>query len=357
MQAFDAAEKREECANAPHSKTIRLMEVCGTHTMAIAKAGIKSLLPKDVELISGPGCPVCVTDQSEIDAILALSEEKNVILATYGDMVRVPGSSRGDSLARRTAKGARVEIVYSPLDALSIAEQNPDRQIVFLGVGFETTAPGTASFVKAAKESGLKNVTCLPLLKTCEPVLRALIQDPNFNIDGFLLPGHVSTILGEDGFRFLVDEFRIPCVIGGFEGEDVLRALTHLIRQIRNGEARIENEYRRAVRPEGNPLARRMVSDVFEPADAVWRGIGMIPKSGLSIREEYEAIDAKKRFGLTIRETPEPKGCRCGDVIKGRVRPEECPLFGRVCLPEDPTGPCMVSSEGACAAAYKYREV
>ncbi len=339
----------------PREKTIRLMEVCGTHTMAIAKAGIRSLLPPDVELVSGPGCPVCVTDQSAIDAVLALSDEKNVILATYGDMVRVPGSVRGDSLARRSAKGARVEVVYSPMDSLTVARENPGCEVVFLGVGFETTAPGTAAFVRAAKESGLGNVSCLPLLKTCEPVLRALIADPDFNVDGFLLPGHVSTILGEEGFRFLADEFGIPGVIGGFEPEDVILALSRLIRQIRNGEARIENAYRRAVRPEGNPIARRMIAEVFEPADSLWRGIGMIPESGLAIREEYASVDAAKRFGLVIRETPEPAGCRCGDVIRGAVRPEDCPLFGRVCFPEDPVGPCMVSSEGACAAAYKYR--
>jgi len=331
------------------------MEVCGTHTMAIAKAGIRSLLPPDVELISGPGCPVCVTDQSEIDAILRLSEERNVILATYGDMVRVPGSAAGDSLAARSAKGARVRVVYSPIDALGIARENPDAEIVFLGVGFETTAPGTAAFVKAAKESGLPNVSCLSLLKTCEPVLRALIAEPDFRVDGFLLPGHVSTILGEDGFRFLPEEFGIPAVIGGFEPEDIIVALTRLIRQIRNGEAKIENEYRRAVRPEGNPLARRMIEAVFEPEDSLWRGIGRIPKSGLAIRKEYETIDAKKRFGLVIRETPEPAGCRCGSVIRGAVSPERCPLFGRICTPEEPVGPCMVSSEGACAAAYKYR--
>ena len=342
-------------ASDPRDNKIRLMEVCGTHTMAIAKAGIRSLLPPDVELVSGPGCPVCVTDQSAIDAILALSDETNVILATYGDMVRVPGSARGDSLARRSAKGARVEVVYSPMDALTIARENPKSEVVFLGVGFETTAPGTAAFVKTAKESGLGNVSCLPLLKTCEPVLRTLIEEPDFRVDGFLLPGHVSTILGEEGFRFLADEYGIPGVIGGFEPEDVILALSRLIRQIRNGEARIENAYRRAVRPEGNPIARSMIADVFEPADSLWRGIGMIPKSGLAIRDEYAEVDATRRFGLVIRETPEPAGCRCGAVIKGAIRPEDCPLFGRVCFPEDPVGPCMVSSEGACAAAYKYR--
>ena len=336
---------------------IRLMEVCGTHTMAIAKAGIKSLLPPDVELVSGPGCPVCVTDQSEIDAILALSEEKDVILTTYGDMVRVPGSVRGDSLAKRAAKGARVEVVYSPLDSLTVAKENPEKQIVFLGVGFETTAPGTAAFVRTVKESGAKNVTCLPLLKTCEPVLRALIREPDFRVNGFLLPGHVSTILGEDGFRFLPEEFGIPAVIGGFEPEDVIRALDRLIRQIRNGEAKLENEYRRAVRPEGNPLARAMTAEVFEPADSVWRGIGPIPGSGLAIRKAYETVDAKKRFGIEPKETPEPAGCRCGEVIKGALAPGSCPLFGTVCYPEDPVGPCMVSSEGACAAAYKYGSV
>ena len=332
------------------------MEVCGTHTMSIAKAGIKSLLPPDTELVSGPGCPVCVTDQSEIDAVLALSEEKDVILTTYGDMIRVPGSVRGDSLARRKASGARVEVVYSPLDTLTVAKENPDKQVVFLGVGFETTAPGTAALVKAIAEGGVRNATCLSLLKTCEPALRALIADPGFNVQGFLLPGHVSTILGEDGFRFLPEEFGLPAVIGGFEPEDVIRALTLLMKQIRSGEPKLENAYRRAVRPEGNPIARAILNEVFEPADSVWRGIGRIPASGLAIREAYQAADAKRRFGLTIRDVPEPAGCRCGEVIRGKAHPEDCPLFGTVCFPEDPTGPCMVSSEGACAAAYKYRE-
>lgn len=334
----------------------RIMEVCGTHTMAIAEAGIRSLLPEQIHLISGPGCPVCVTPPEDIDAVLDLAGEKDVILTSYGDMLRVPGSRKGDSLLRRRALGADVRIVYSPMDALEIAAGEPGKQVVFLGIGFETTAPGTAAAVFAAKERGLKNFTVCSMLKSVEPALRTLMAMEDFCVNGFLCPGHVATIIGEAGFRFLPAEYSMPGVIAGFEPEEILTAIYLLLKQIAGGEAKIQNAYPRAVRPEGNPLARRMLEQSFEPEPARWRGLGEIPDSGFRLRKELEEFDAKKRFSIQAGKPALQNGCRCGDVITGKIRPRQCPLFGKVCTPEDPVGPCMVSSEGACAAAYKYQE-
>ena len=334
-----------------------LMEVCGTHTMAIARSGLKTLLPGNIRLLSGPGCPVCVTPAEVIDGVLELAMEKNVILTTYGDMLRVPGSNPGDSLLRRRALGARVEIVYSPVDAVTLAKENPSREVVFLGVGFETTAPGTAAAVQMAREQGVENFSLLSMLKTVEPALRALIAMEGFRVDGFLCPGHVASIIGEGGFRFLPEEYGLPGVIAGFAPEEILLAVYRLAKQLTEGQARLENAYPRAVRPEGNPLARSMLENCFEPRRDLWRGLGSIDNSGLALRPELAAFDAEKKFGLTAAPAAKPTACRCGDVICGRLGPEECPLFGRRCPPEDPVGPCMVSSEGACAAAYKYRGI
>ena len=344
----------ERIAELPLGET-QIMEVCGTHTMAIAEAGIRSLLPKQVRLLSGPGCPVCVTLPEDIDAVLELAMEKEVILTSYGDMLRVPGSRRGDSLLRRRALGADVRIVYSPMDALEIAERETGKQVVFLGIGFETTAPGTAAAVLSARDRGLKNFTVLSMLKSVEPALRALMEMPGFAVNGFLCPGHVATIIGESGFRFLADEYQMPGVIGGFEPEEILLAIYLLLKQIAEGEAMIQNAYPRAVRPDGNPIAQRILKSCFEPERAGWRGLGEIPASGFALREEFRDFDAKKRFQLKRAETAPVTGCRCGDVITGKIRPEQCPLFGKACTPEDPVGPCMVSSEGACAAQYKYQ--
>ena len=337
--------------------SVNLMEVCGTHTMAIAKSGIRSMLPKSVQLLSGPGCPVCVTPAAVMDEILRLSEKPNIIITTYGDLIRVPGSVRGDNLIRRRAKGARVEMVYSPLDAVDIAEQNPDKEVVFLGAGFETTAPGTAIAIMVAQEKGLKNFSILSMLKSVEPALRALMSDKDFNVQGFLCPGHVATIIGERGFDFLPDEYQMPAVISGFEPEDILRSVERLLKQLEQHEPKLENTYERAVMPEGNPLAMATINKYFELRDDLWRGLGLIPKSGFGIREEYADYDAERKFGLSFPETESNTACRCGEVIQGRLRPQDCPLFGTVCVPEEPVGPCMVSSEGACAAAYKYQEV
>ena len=334
----------------------KIMEVCGTHTMAIAKSGIRSLLPEQVQLLSGPGCPVCVTPQEEIDEVLELAMERDVILTSYGDMLRVPGSHRGDSLLRRRALGADVRTVYSPMDALQIARENPEKQTVFLGIGFETTAPGTAVVIRTAAEQKIRNFTVLSLLKSVEPALRALIATPTFCVQGFLCPGHVATVIGEKGFRFLPEEYGIPAVVGGFEPEEILLALYRLSAQIAKGEARIENAYPRAVRPEGNPLAQKILQECFEPGDARWRGLGEIPGSGFAIRGTFSEYDARKRFRMEAVSAAPVNGCRCGEVITGRMDPTECPLFAKACTPEDPVGPCMVSSEGSCAAAYKYRE-
>ena len=335
-------------------RSIKLMEVCGTHTMSIAKSGIKSMLPEGVQLLSGPGCPVCVTPTGVIDGVLELAMRPDVMITTYGDMVRVPGSVPGDNLARRRAMGAKVEIVYSPVDAIEIAKKNPEKEIVFLGVGFETTAPGTAAAILTAKEDGVTNFSVLSMLKVCEPALRALIAMPGFDIDGFLCPGHVATIIGAKGFEFLPRDYQLPAVVAGFEPEDILQAVGLLLRQIEEGEPKLENEYLRAVSYDGNLLAQMMMDKVFERRDDDWRGLGIIPDSGLAIQERFSAFDAEKKF--SISKTPlQATACRCGDVITGKIEPTQCPLFGKRCVPEDPVGPCMVSSEGACAATYKYQ--
>ena len=349
-----AAEVLDAIRALPLPQT-RIMEVCGTHTMAIAEAGIRSLLPESVKLLSGPGCPVCVTPAELIDAVLALSMEKNVILASYGDMIRVPGSVPGDSLQRRRALGADVRVCYSPMDALDIAQANPTKEVVFLGVGFETTAPGTAAAVLSARERGLRNFSVWSMLKTVEPALRSLMGTEGFNVQGFLCPGHVATILGVEGFRFLPEEYRMPAVIAGFEREDILLAIYKLLKQIAEGKPRIENEYPRAVRAEGNPLARKIMAQCFIPRKDLWRGLGEIPGSGLGLRDAFRDFDAEKKFGVTL-PAPAKSACRCGEVITGRLDPAGCPLFGTRCTPEDPVGPCMVSSEGACAAWYKYSD-
>ncbi len=337
---------------------IRIMEVCGTHTMAIARSGLKQLLPPEVRLISGPGCPVCVTSQETVDSVLGLTGLKDApVITTYGDMLRVPGSVFGDSLLKRRALGADVRVVYSPMDALDIAANEPDRQVVFLGVGFETTAPGTASAVKAARERNVHNFTVLSMLKRLEPSIRALAADPGFRVQGFLCPGHVAVILGEKGMRFFTDDLHFPAVIAGFEPEEIMKALTLLLRDVRNGEAVLRNAYPSVVNPEGNELALELMEQVLEIRDDRWRGMGMIKESGYGLREEYADFDAEKRFGIRAGDPVELPGCLCGEVIKGALEPADCPAFGKGCIPDSPVGPCMVSSEGACAAAWKYSAI
>jgi hydrogenase expression/formation protein HypD len=331
---------------------VRLMEVCGTHTMSIFRSGIRSLLPETVTLLSGPGCPVCVTAQGEIDAFVELSRQEGVIVATFGDLMRVPGS--GSSLQRERAEGRDIRMVYSTMDAVALAEKHPDRQVVFLGVGFETTAPTVAASVLAAMQKELSNYTVFCAHKLVPPALEVLSASEAVRIDGFLLPGHVSVIIGMEAYRPFFDRFRIPSVVAGFEPTDILQALAMLVEQIENEDPGLENAYPRAVAEEGNPAARNVMETVFEPADAVWRGLGTLPGSGLVIREAYARFDAARRFGLQAREVDEPPGCSCGAILAGVRTPPECPLFKTRCTPTEPVGPCMVSSEGTCAAYYRY---
>lgn len=337
-------------ALAPESAT--LMEVCGTHTVAIARNGIRGLMPEGVRLASGPGCPVCVTSNHDIDKVIALARVPEVTIATFGDMTRVPGSS--SSLLAEQAAGRSVEIVYSPLDALRLAQENPDRQIVFVGVGFETTTPLVAMAVKRAKAMGLKNFTVYGAHKNMPGALEVIINDPALKLDALILPGHVSTIIGAEPYRFLAEKYGIPGVITGFEPVDVLQGIAMIMRQLHEGRADIEIAYARGVMPEGNPVALAAIDEVFETCSATWRGLGEIPGSGYRIREEFADFDAMRRFQPDVEEVREHKGCRCGDVLRGIMAPSDCPLFRKVCTPENPVGPCMVSSEGSCAAYFRY---
>ena len=338
----------------PTLPPMRLMEVCGTHTMALARTGVRQLLPPQVQLISGPGCPVCVTPANVMDEVLRMAALPGVILTTYGDLMRVPGSKPGFDLRRQKALGADIQVVYSPMDALELAQVHPTKQVVFLGVGFETTAPGTALAVLEARRRGLTNFSLLCLLKATPPALRALLGQEDFGMDGFLCPGHVATILGADAFRFLPQDYQKPAVVAGFEAGDLVAALHLLIQQVKNHTPKLENEYTRAVSPQGNGMAQQVMAQVLEPRDVTWRGLGPIPNSGFGLNEEFAAFDAAARFGFSPAPQSAPSPCRCGDVICGRMGPKECPLFGSVCTPDNPVGPCMVSGEGACAAAYLY---
>lgn len=334
---------------------VRLMEICGTHTMSIAKAGLRSALAPDVKLLSGPGCPVCVTPAGVIDGILRLSERPGVILASYGDLLRVPGSVRGDTLLRRRALGAQVRTVYSPMEAVELAASRPDAQVIFLGVGFETTCPGTAACILEAAERKLDNFSVLCLLKRTEPALRTLIAAPDFAVDGFLCPGHVAAVTGADAFAFLPRDYGLPAVVSGFEAGDVLYSVWKLVSMLADRAPALVNEYTRLVTPAGNPAALAAMDQVFIPYASLWRGLGQIPESGYALRPEYRRWDAALKFGFAPGDAAEFPGCRCGSVIRGVCDPADCPLFGKVCTPADPVGPCMVSSEGACAAAWKYR--
>ncbi len=331
-----------------------IMEVCGTHTMSAARFGISSLLPDGITLISGPGCPVCVTDQRDIDAFLAIGQSADIILCTFGDMVRVPGSYT--SLEKLRAEGADVRVVYSPTDAVNIAVGNPSKKVTFFGVGFETTAPATAVAIRTAREADLHNFYVYSCHKTMPPALRALLASGETAVSGLLLPGHVSTIIGTRAYEFIPQEFGMPCAVAGFEPLDMLLGIEAILSQIVEENPRVENTYRRAVKEQPNEHARELIEDVFVAADCAWRGIGVIPGSGLEIAPKYWAFDAKKRFSELVGSANpvSNSSCRCGDVLRGAIRPNECALFGRACTPLTPVGPCMVSSEGACAAAYKY---
>jgi hydrogenase expression/formation protein HypD len=339
----------------PGDGPIAIMEVCGTHTVAIRRSGLRSLLPERVRLISGPGCPVCVTSQGTIDVLIDLAGRPGVTVATFGDMVRVPGTR--SSLERAGAEGGSVAVCYSVLEALDLARRRPDEQIVFAAVGFETTAPGTAVAVEQGRAEGLANFRILSGHKWILPAMDALLAGGEVRIDGFLCPGHVSVVIGSRAYAPLADRYERPCVVAGFTAEQVLAGVAAILRQLADGEARVENVYPEAVREEGNPEALAHVDRVFERAHAVWRGLGTIPGSGMALADAYAEADAVRALGLAW-PPPEPeadaRGCRCGDVIRGAIQPHECPLFGETCTPARPLGPCMVSREGSCQAEYRY---
>ena len=330
----------------------RLMEVCGTHTVAIARSGIRPLLSGAVTMVSGPGCPVCVTPDGYIDAAIALGREKGAMLASFGDMLRVPGKT--SSLEREKGNGLDVRVVYSPLDAVALAAETREREVVFLGVGFETTAPAIAGAIRTAAQRRVANFSVLSSVRTIPEAMGLLAADPEVRIEGFLCPAHVSAIIGADAYRPVSDSHRIPCVVAGFEPLDILLGISMLVRQIREGTARVENEYARVATHGGNRKAQELVAEVFVACDTGWRGIGIIPGSGLRISERYAAFDAERKFGAPVVFSPEKTACRCGDVLKGKILPGDCPLFGKTCVPDEPYGPCMVSSEGTCAAHYRY---
>ena len=337
---------------AASKRPIKIMEFCGTHTHAIHRFGIRQLLPPTIEMFSGPGCPVCVTDTVDIDHAIALSRIPDVIVATFGDLLRVPGTR--ESLLSSRASGARVEMVYSPLDALKIASDNPLCRVVFLGIGFETTAPAVAASIAEAASSGLDNYSVLSMHKLTPPAMRAIVDSHEIALDGILCPGHVSIVTGWKTWRFLPDSLHIPAAVAGFEPVDILWGIAEIVRQCEEGKPRVANTYPRSVTPIGNVAAREMMERVFEAGPASWRGLGAIPGSGMNIRDEYGLHDARRLFDVEVPESAAPEGCHCGDVIRGIFRPDGCPLFRCVCTPAHPVGPCMVSSEGSCAAYYLY---
>ncbi len=337
-------------------RPVRLMEVCGTHTVAIFRQGIRDLLPEGIILLSGPGCPVCVTAIGDVDAAIAISTQKGVILATFGDMMRVPGSIK--SLFNAKAEGADVRVVYSPLDALKISEENPDRKVVFFATGFETTSPSVAGTILEAERKGVGNFYIYPVHKTVPPALKALLDSGEVRVDGFILPGHVSTVIGSEPYGFIASDYGKPSVITGFDAVDILSGIRMILEQLASGKAEVEIQYKRVVRREGNPKAIEVLNRCFEPDDAKWRGIGTIPSSGLRLREEFRHRDIRSVFSLDVREVDDhATACSCGEVLKGVKVPTDCKLFGKACTPDKPVGPCMVSSEGRCAAYYKCKAV
>jgi len=337
----------------PHKK-LTIMEVCGTHTMNFCRFGLQDLLPENLNFIPGPGCPVCVSHQGYIDSAIKLARRKDVVIATFGDMLRVPGTH--SSLEKERARGARVRIVYSPLDALELARINLKNKVIFLGVGFETTAPTIALSIIRAKAEKLENISFFVSLKLMPPVMKHLLKDARLNLSGFLCPGHVSSIIGTRPYEFIPKDFGIPCCVAGFEPLDILEGILMILNQVKQSKPKVDNQYSRVVRPGGNPEARKIISRVFKTDDAYWRGMGFIPGSGLKIKEAYVKFDTQKIFSLkSLGGRQAPTKCNCANVLKGLITPDKCPLFAKACVPEKPLGPCMVSIEGACHAYYKYK--
>jgi hydrogenase expression/formation protein HypD len=333
-------------------KEITLMEVCGGHTMAIHRFGLHFLLPPTIHLLSGPGCPVCVSGQHFIDTAIAYSKLPDVILSTYGDLIRVPGSST--SLEKEKAAGQDIRIVYSVLESLEIAKNNPGKKVIFLGIGFETTAPLTAAAIVEAKKEKIRNFSVLSAHKVMPPVMKALVAE-GIKINGFIAPGHVTAITGTAIYNDLPKKFGLGVVVSGFEPVDMMQAILMLVDQIETGKPKVEIQYQRVVQKRGNPIAQRFLRQVFELKDEQWRGLGLIPESGLKIRSAFASFDAEKEFPVDIPVAPEPKGCICGLILRGLKTPNDCKLFAKKCTPSDPVGACMVSGEGTCATYYKYR--
>lgn len=351
LERIYKAQKLMSSACKAAGRQLNIMEVCGTHTVAIFRSGLRYTLPDGLKLLSGPGCPVCVTSQSYIDSVLDLADRDDCIIATYGDMIRVPG--KGGSLEKKQPS-SNIRLVLSSVDAVQMARDNPDKTVVFIAVGFETTTPATAVAVKDAVEEGLDNFCILSGHKVVVPAMKSLLLSKNNKIDAFLCPGHVSVITGWDSFRPIVEEFSRPCVVAGFEPMQIIEGLAEICRQLADGSAEVKSIYEAAVSAEGNKTAQEIVGKYFEAAEGYWRGLGKIENSGLRLRDEYSDFDAYKRFGITESYLEDDSGCRCGEVLCGLIDPDECPLFGKSCTTVDPIGPCMVSSEGACAAWLKY---
>jgi len=331
---------------------INIMEVCGTHTMAISRSGIRQLIPSSIKLISGPGCPVCVTPINDIDWIIEIINKYSTTIFTFGDIIRVPGSDSSLSFVKST--GGEIIICYSPIDAINFAKDNPLKKIIFLAIGFETTIPLTSVILKKASSENINNFYIFNTHKLVPPALKALLTDKEVKIDGLLCPGHVSAIIGSKPYEFIPVNYSIPCVISGFEPIDILQSIKMILEQIKEDKPRVQIQYKRVVRNEGNPVAVHEIYDVFEKADSSWRGLGSIPESGLNLKSKYLDFDAKKNFAIKKLISKEPAGCECGNILKGIKKPKDCKLFSKACTPDSPVGPCMVSSEGSCAAYYKY---
>ncbi|MFC1916802.1 hydrogenase formation protein HypD [Chloroflexota bacterium] len=335
-------------------RPVKFMEFCGGHTITIFKNGIRQLLPANIEMLSGPGCPVCVTTNAELDKAMALARHPDVIITTFGDMMKVPGSY--SSLQQARADGADIRVVYSCQDALGIARGNPTKSVIFLGVGFETTAPTVAASVLEADLMGIDNYYVLSMHKLCPPVIKGLLDLGEVKLDGIICPGHVSAVIGSDPYNFIPRDYKIACVVSGFEPLDILLCVDMLVAQIESGEPKVEIAYRRAVTLQGNPAALEVMYKVFETCAGNWRGIGAVPESGLKLREEYRRFDAEENFKIELEPSREPAGCLCGDILRGVKTPLDCKLFRSACNPEYPVGPCMVSAEGSCATYYTYGE-
>ncbi len=350
-ERIDKAQRLMDAACEAMGRQVNIMEGCGTHTVAIFRNGIRSIIPKQLKLLSGPGCPVCVTDQSYIDTVLQLADRDDCLIATYGDMIRVPG--KGGSLETKQSK-TNVKVVMSSEDALQLARDNPEKKVVFVAVGFETTAPATAVVIKEAAAGSIDNFFVLTGHKLVVPAMRTLLSEKNHNIDAFLCPGHVSVIIGYGAFAEIVEDFARPCVVAGFEPLQIVEGLGEICRQLSAGKAELKSIYTAVVTERGNTSAQKVIDECFEPADGYWRGLGNIEKSTLKLKDQYAQFDASRQFNITETPGEETKGCRCGEVLCGLIDPPQCGLFGKSCTPQKPIGACMVSSEGSCSAWFKY---